>query len=496
MHGCARAAVCGGGGVADGPIGRRSAVLASLLEGVGWSVARLAHEVNREMGVGYVSRTTVSEWINSSRVPRQPLPTLVAHVLSQATGAPVAVSQLWPGVARSPLCVAADDGTWVSWDLQGTKALISGWLANGGDVFDSDRRVFMAVSGTALTAPAWQYVGQIGNVPQPGAFEKVLGASGFSDTKVSPALLEYFTSLIGAFRRMDDLDGGSKENLKQIGIAIRQVNGYLHNGAFTEKGTAQSLVSTLATLAQIAGWMAFDAELHGLAQRYFRLGLQATHSVNDHGLGAHILSFMSYQAAHRNQPHEASALAEAAVRAAGKAHPIVRTVAMTRVAHAHAITGNVYGFQSASAHVRQLFEQAQQSGGRPSYLYWLDSTAADTYQGHSMLLLSLLTPRSARSQLDEAERLLAAEVDQTGPDRPRDALFFGAWLARAHIKKGDLYRGLGLAETAVDRMSAVASPRSRKVLQDLDHDLSNLRQSRNLPEVRSLRQRLQSALVA
>ncbi len=70
----------------------RNGALAALLGELGWSVARLAFEVNREMGEGYVSRTTASEWLNNSRVPRQPLPSVAAHVLSQAKGSTVAVS--------------------------------------------------------------------------------------------------------------------------------------------------------------------------------------------------------------------------------------------------------------------------------------------------------------------------------------------------------------------------------------------------------------------
>ncbi len=470
--------------------------LSGLLDQVGWSISRLAHEVNREVGAGYVSRTTASEWVNMSRVPRPPLPTVIAYVLSQAAGRVVAVKQLWPRAASSSDWLPADAGTQVSWDLQGTKALINSWLPSGGTVFEGDRRSFMALSGVALTAPAWQYVNHVKDVPARGMFEQVLGASDFSSPKVSSASLEYFHSLIGAFRRMDDIAGGSAENLRQIGGAIETVMQYLDAGSFTDPGIARTLLEVLAKLSQIAGWMAFDAERHGLAQLYFRTGLQAAHNVGDHGLGAHILSFMSYQATHRQQLTEARDLADASVRAAAKAHPLVQTVAMTRVAHAHAAVGDLYGFQTASAQVRRLFEQAQRAGGGPEYLYWLDPTAADTYQGHSMLLMTLARPQQAKARLAEAERLLASEVHQQGPDRPRDAVFFGAWLARVHVRRGDLHQGLNLAQAAIDRVPAVASPRSRQVLFDLDKDLANLRSDRNLPEVRELRKQLRPALAA
>jgi len=475
---------------------RGNAVLAGLLGGLGWSISRLVAEVNREMGAEYVSRSTASEWINHFRVPRQPLPTVIAHVLSQARGAPVAVSHLWPGVRASTRWVASDEGMQVPWDLQGTKELLNHWFTREGAMFDGDRRSFMAVSGAALTAPAWGYVAHMHETPKPGMFDQVLG-SRYSATKVSPATVEYFQSLVGAFRRMDDLEGGSAGNLKQVGNAIGQVTTCLKSGSFTDTKLAGSMVAVLAQLSQIGGWIAYDAEHDGLAQRYYRTGLHAAHNIGDRDLGAHILGSMSEQAAYRNQPGDAVALAKAAVKTAQTTHPSVRAVVMARMANAHAVNGNAYGFQTASAQVRELFEQARTSGDGPEYLYWLNSAMADAVAGQALLLLTLQPGQpSPKSQLAEAAQLLAPLVSRTGADRPRDAFFHRAWLARAHVKRGDLHQGLSIAQTAVSQMGSIASPRTRKVLRDLDKDLANLRSGRNLREVLELRHQLPPALAA
>jgi hypothetical protein len=315
------------------------------------------------------------------------------------------------------------------------------------------------------------------------------------DIKISQASIEYFSSQVKAFRRIDDLEGGSKENLKQIGTAIRQVATIVAKGESADPEVLQTMVNLLAQLAQIAGWMAFDAERHGLAQRYFRLGLQAAHNVGDRALGTHILACMAYQAAHKNQLREAAELAMTATRAAQSTHPLVRTIAAVRVAHMHAVAGDLYGFRSATAEAADLFGQAKSDGGGPDYLYWFDSTMAQTVEGQGILLLTIKTSHDAERQLDEAERLLTSETSSDSDLRPRDASFHGAWLARAHVKQGDLHRGLNVAKTALDRMGAVSSPRTRKVLRNLDCDLASLRLNRHLPEVRELREQLQSALV-
>jgi hypothetical protein len=471
---------------------RGNVALAEILDRVGWSRSRLAKEVNQQMGVRYIARSTVSEWVNCSRVPRQPLPTVIAYVLSQACGTAVAVSDLWAGVSAASDWLAADDGMRVPWNLAGTKTLLDRWT--GGAMFD-DRRSFMAISGAALTAPAWQYIEHINDAPKLDGFDQVLGDR-YSGTKVTPASMRYFNSLIGAFRQMDDLEGGSKENLKKIGYTIGQVADYLKTGTFTEHGLSRQLVGVLAQASQIGGWMAYDAERHGLAQRYFRTGLHAAHSVGDRNLGAHILACMSHQAVDRNQPREAVDLAHAAVKAAQTTHPLVRAVVMARVAHAHAAAGDLYHFRSAMDQSRNFYEHAQGLGDGPDYLYWFDASMVDVVQGHPLLRLILSTPHRAKSQLDEAERLLAIDTPQNYDTRPRDVHIDGAWLAWMHVKYGDLHKGLSIAETTLNYQNSVSSSRARTVLRNLDNDLMNFRRGRNLQKVHALREKLQSALAA
>ncbi|MGI8647240.1 MAG: hypothetical protein DLM55_09430 [Acidimicrobiales bacterium] len=477
-----------------GVVAGSRAELSSLLGEVGWSVSRLVHEVNREMGAGYVSRTTASEWVNCSRVPRQPLPTVVAHVLSQAASRVIAANCLWPGVAGSAEWVSADVGTQVSWDLHGMKALINDWLGSGGTVFDGDRRSFMAISGAALTAPAWEYVKSIGAAPLRMSSSGLFGASSFSRGKFTPATMEYFTVLIAAFRKMDDLEGGSTENLRHIREAILQATHYLRVGSFSDAKLPGELLGALAQLSQIAGWMAYDADFHGLAQRHFRVGLQAAHSVGEQNLGAHILACMSYQAVYLGKLEDAKELADAAAKASFKAHPAVRSLVSSRVAYVKACDGNESGFRSAINESKKYLGGSDGKGDFPSYLYWYSPAELDVQCGQSLLTLSLASNKKSSKLVSEAEKLLLSKVASAETDRPRDSLFHSAWLARAHVKRGELHRGLAVAEGAVRRAPAVASARSRKVLGDLDKDLTHLRGDRHLPEVRELRSQLRLAL--
>ena len=51
-----------------------------------------------------------------------------------------------------------------------------------------------------------------------------------------------------------------------------------------------------AELTRLAGWMAYDLEQHGLAQRYLIQALRLAREADDHALGGEILAGMSHQA--------------------------------------------------------------------------------------------------------------------------------------------------------------------------------------------------------
>ncbi|MGH3973353.1 MAG: hypothetical protein ACRDS9_08505 [Pseudonocardiaceae bacterium] len=88
-----------------------NAVLGTLLGELGWSLSRLTEVVNGVLGPGYVGRSTVSDWLHHDRLPRDPLPTVVAHVISDTLGREVCLDELWSGRATpAELWVPADAG--------------------------------------------------------------------------------------------------------------------------------------------------------------------------------------------------------------------------------------------------------------------------------------------------------------------------------------------------------------------------------------------------
>jgi hypothetical protein len=95
-------------------------VLGALLAELGWSPGSLAAAVNGVLGPGYLARSTVSDWLHHNRLPRAPLPTVVAHLISDALGREVGLEELWSGRATpAALWVSADAGMTAPWSPAG-----------------------------------------------------------------------------------------------------------------------------------------------------------------------------------------------------------------------------------------------------------------------------------------------------------------------------------------------------------------------------------------
>ncbi|MFN2494699.1 MAG: hypothetical protein ABR608_02155, partial [Pseudonocardiaceae bacterium] len=184
------------------------------------------------------------------------------------------------------------------WNHRGTVEAAVLLRSGGGRM---ERRVFLKLTGPALTAPVHQWL-----VHEPGPL-----VSGLSGRRVSAGLVDRFTAMIAELRRMDDVAGGGTVlSLAQHEFDL--VAGLLDQASYNEP-TGRKLHVLLANLGQLAGWGAYDAGQPGLAQRYNVAALRAAHSADDRALGAHILASMAKQTAHQGRPAEAVTLVETAV---------------------------------------------------------------------------------------------------------------------------------------------------------------------------------------
>jgi len=259
-----------------------------------------------------------------------------------------AVEEL-PDRERDPVLVAP-------WNHRGTVEAAVMVSAGGG----VQRRALLSLTGTALTAPAHQWL-----VHEPGPL-----VSGLSGRRVTAGLADQLTAMVTEVRKMDDIAGGGSV-LSLAAHEFSWVAGLLDHAVYDER-TGRMLYVVLAELGQVCGWAAYDSGHQALAQRYYIAALRATHSADDRPLGAHILSCMAEQAGRQGQPAEAVTLIETALAGTrGREIPSLLTELYGRQAYAFAVLGDVSGCNAALSNLRTQIARLTPGAG-PSWLYWVN----------------------------------------------------------------------------------------------------------------------------
>lgn len=435
-------------------------VLASLLCEAGWSPRALARRLNRLFGAGTVAETAPYHWRDAGGVPRPPLPALTAWALSKELGRDVTVAELWEGrAADSPLALPADAEMDVPWSKAGILGVIDDWVVSG----LLDRRTFLAVSGNALTSIALSYPGIEGG-RWSRALERGDGGS---------VLVSQIEQGIPLLQVLDDANGGSA-HLAYVGAQFKAVALLLHHGGHLES-TERRLLAALAELGHLAGWMAFDAGSHGLAQRYYLTALRAAQEASAHQLAAHTLADLGFQAASREQPREAIALGQRAADVACRTGSLaVQASVQSRLAYAYSVAGRLADSETIYCRAVDVLAKGGPGRDEPRWMYYLTPNHLDTQRGYGLAHAGLLAFRAhdrstARALLRSGETLLrtGAHGRPLGDPSQRRALFEGAWLAVATAHRGRLEDACLLGRTALARMGAVQSARSTEVLRIL-----------------------------
>ncbi|MEW1721631.1 hypothetical protein [Streptomyces sp. NPDC093109] len=465
--------------------GTQNAQLAKYLEHLKWSPARLARAVNAVLGPGYVARTTVADWITKGRIPRDPLPTVTAHVLAEALGRPVPLHHLWgPGLRRpSAAWVRADDGLPPPTAPGATVETATQWvLQDGGDM---DRRTFLAISGATFTGPAFNgTAAHADTTPNTSAHH-----TSAHDLVVTPAITDAVSATVDAVRRLDDSEGGDRSTLRYAHRQFTGVADYVRANHYTDPATRNRTINLWAQLAQTIGWMAMDAGLHGLAQRYFLTGLTAAHESRDPALVSHIHGCLTYQAITLGRLRDAIDLANAAIATARNAPPAVRALAAARHAHAHAALGDIHGLRQSTDEARRHLDHPDALASRPPWLYWLTDLKVVTGQS---LIVAAFAGNAADSHrtalLTEADPLITGWLG-THAERTedRDALLHGTWLARSYLRRDDVEQALITATSLLQYAATVRSAQVRGILHDLETDLARRRDLRTHRGVLQLR---------
>ncbi|MFI0424568.1 hypothetical protein [Spongiactinospora sp. 9N601] len=225
------------------------------------------------------------------------------------------------------------------------------------------------------------------------------------------------------------------------------------------------LMTIAADLAQLVGWMHFDAHRYGAAERYLLLSERIARGAGESGRAANAIGMLAYISAFAGHGRAAVHIAEAAERSC-PADPVLRARITGRTATAAAAAGDLAAFREASDKARELLASA--SHGTLTYLYYLEPAQLIAEAGQALVVLGEQATVYRKRLLGEAIELLAP-ISQAGarPDYPRSALLHGVFLTKAYLLSGELEAAVGAARAALTRLSEVQSIRGITYLRRL-----------------------------
>lgn len=257
--------------------------------------------------------------------------------------------------------------------------------------------------------------------------------------------LDALDAVTAGLRHLDDHHGGGAV-LGPARAQLRHVATLLRDGRYSAT-VGRRLHATAAELLRLTGWAAFDADRHGLAQRYWLAGLRCAHAAGDHQLSAHIVGFMSQQAGAYGDAGAATSLAEAANRRPVTSRRLTAILRMRR-AQAHAVAGDAAGCRADAEAAGEALRSRTFGDPDPDWTYWLDEETWHEMTGHAFLHLC---------DWSQAEQhLIASLADRT---RSREVAARFALLAQVHARRDEPDRAVALAGEAIDLLAGgVDSP--------------------------------------
>jgi hypothetical protein len=410
--------------------------------------------------------TSVLRWLTGEQ-PRPPVPELVAMVLSDALGRKVSETEL----GMTPSNLPGDLGLQLPTDWPDTIATSTAlWRA------DVQRRRFLAnavFTSAALPASALRWL------TSPPA--DAPAASGVR--RVGRADIDAIRDLTHSFREMDNRLGGGKLRTTIVSYLDDHVARLLTTGSYQQE-TGRLLAAACGELSQLAGWVAYDSDEHGLAQRYLTQALAYARHAGDAGLAAEILAAQAHQALYLARPDEAIDLARAA-QAAAVRHGSATLLTECRVmeAHGHAARDDAHACGVALAQAERTFDRAAREDD-PAWLAYFDEAylAARMAQCFRDLGEAGHSARYARRSLDMDGRYV------------RGRAFNLSLLATAHAAQGEPEQACVVGRQALDLTVRLTSARSVRYVRDL---VRRLRPRAGVPAVRDftaeVRERLPAA---
>ncbi|OLZ60719.1 hypothetical protein BS330_03570 [Amycolatopsis keratiniphila subsp. nogabecina] len=430
--------------------------LRALLAEARWTGGDLARAVNAvaaeaDLQLGY-GRASVAQWLAGGQ-PRPPVPELTTEALSRALGRRLSLAEAgFSGVKPSTGTDPGGDGT------VGTE------LADLSGIIGSTRRDALRYSIYSLSALIVPSMNDSAALPDAASAARPFLSIGKMEVEAAAETVKMFSVL-------DETLGAGVARVPLADYLGSKIAPWLQ--ARTTAAVHQKILSVATELSYLCGFMCFDDELHGAAQRYYKIALRLSTEASDAIAYAITLRSMSAQARVLGHYRQASQLAETAIEtAAAKAPPGTRAFLFGQLAVSAAAEGDRHRAVSSLLTAERELESMTSTSSSAVGAYHHGSLA---HQQAAMLAC-----------LDDKPAAIAAlqeSIRQRPASEHRSRAITQARLAELQFSCGRVEEAVDTWSQFLDSYSLVRSGRARTAMANLR---ARLRPHRKTSSVESL----------
>ncbi|WP_062217017.1 hypothetical protein [Streptomyces sp. NBRC 109706] len=429
--------------------------LLALIREANCSNAGLARRVNmcaaeRALDFRY-DKTSVARWIRGQQ-PRGRAPELIAEALGRKLGRPVTVDEIGMGATRQlTSSVGLHFAAGLGECLEQAAELWRGDVGRNEGAADGAAHPYAPggsqVAPAALVEPSRDWL-----ITPPDA--EVARSSG---PRVGEADVAAVVSTTAALVDLDRRWGSGHVRPLVVHYLNGTVAGLLA-GSYRE-ATGRELFAAAARLTELAGYMAVDSGLPGLAQRYYIQALRLAQASGDRGFGGYVLAAgMSHLAAELGNPREVIQLARAAQEGTrGRVPARAESLFLAAEARGHAQLGDREGCRRAASDALAAHERAGGEGEEPAWISHFDTAYLADELAHCHRDLG--QGRAAQRRAAEA---LAAHPEKRTRRRAIGMLI----MATGQLQEGDLEHACHTANEAGGLLGGLRSGRGAEYFGD------------------------------
>lgn len=271
----------------------------------------------------------------------------------------------------------------------------------------------------------------------------------FGDHQYLEAVRGYIQNLIS----LDNQFGGA--DLVRLSVRFFQsMHNLLGVGAYDDR-IENDLYAAAGELAEVVGWLAYDAEQHELVRKMNQESLYYTRLAGDRTIELLTVQNASMHAGAMGRPREALQLARSVLEGGADLSPRVRALFLTRKARALAQAGD----ESAIG----IFDQIKSlyldgvADTDPMWAWWVDERELAWHEAMAKRDLSLAGPA-----IEEFEH----SVEATAPTEIRSQYLHRAYLLQAQVELGSWADVEDTVRSILPLVPQVASTRTAVLLRN------------------------------